>query len=92
MLLAVLFSADEAVLATALACDHQFLGDRYWSDVQGVEVPTNFETAYVTIDDADLAELVLDWESQFSDGHAAATAIEDYSLQRNSRTIKRQAA
>ncbi len=92
MLLAVLYSADEAVLATALACDHQPLGDQYWIDGQGIELPMDFETAYLNIEDADLAGLILDWESQFSDGHAAAVAIEDYSLRRNSRTTKRQAA
>jgi len=92
MLLAVLYSADEAVLATALACDQQPFGDNYWRDVQGIDLPIDFETAYVMIDDADFANRILELETQFGDGHVAAVAIEEYMARRISRTNKRQAA
>ena len=92
MLLAVLYSADEAVLATALACDHQPLGDYYWSDVQGIDLPNDFETAYVLIEDADFANRLLDLSTQFGDGHSVATTIEEYLSRRNPNISKRQAA
>lgn len=92
MLLAVLYSADEAVLAVAMACDQQVLGDHFWFDVQAIDVPPNFETAYVQIEDTSLAERLLDVESQFVDGHAAAVAIEQYNSQREPKIKKRQAA
>ena len=92
MLLAVLYSADEAVLAVGLACDQQPLGDRFWSDVRAIDLPPVFETAYVLIEDTDFANRILDLDMQFDDGHSAAAAIEDYILRRDFKAKKRWAA
>jgi hypothetical protein len=92
MLLAVLYSADEEVLAAGLACDQQPLGDRYWPDVLAIDMPAEFETAYMQIDDPDFANRVLDFTTQFDDGHAAAEAIDEYTSRRDSKIKKRRAA
>lgn len=92
MLLALLYSADEAVLAAGLACDQQPLGNRYWSEVQAIELPSDSETAHVLIEDPDLANQILDFTTHFDDGHAAATAIEEYLSRGDAKTRKRRAA
>lgn len=92
MLLAVLYSADEAVLAAGPACDQQTLGDRYWPEVQAIDLPSDYETAHVLIQDTDFANRLLDLTTQFDDGHAAAAAIEEYTSRRDSKTETRKAA
>lgn len=92
MLLAILYGPDESVLATAMACDHQPLGDQYWEQVQALDLPENTETAYMPIDDAQLAEQLLNLTENFIDGHVAARAIERYELQSSHPDSRRQAA
>lgn len=93
MLLAVLYSAEDTILAVAMACDQQAVGDPYWLDVQGVQLPGGIETAYIDLDDADLADRLLDLENEFVDGQHAAIAVEQYlNNVRSAAPEKRQAA
>ena len=70
----------------------QPLGNRYWSDVQAIDLPPEFETAYVQVEDTDFANRILDLATHFVDGHEAAAAIEEYVSRRNFKTKKRWAA
>ena len=92
MLLAILYGPDESVLATAMACDHQSMGDQYWEQVQGLDLPENTETAYMPIDDPHIADQLLNLTENFVDGHRAALAIEQYEIQCGHSNHRRQAA
>lgn len=93
MILAVLYSTEDTILAAALACEQHVLGDQYWPEVQGIDLPRSYETAYLDLKDIDLANRLLNLHDEFPNGRAAATAVEQYVRQRQgSETIKRQAA
>ncbi len=77
MLLALLYAHDGELLAAALACDQEPLGNRYWREVYPEVLPLRgSETAYVEIDDALLADRLL--RMDFRDGVEAAEAVDQY--------------
>ena len=61
MLLALLYCDDDRIAAAAMACDQVPLGDRYWNEIFPGEIQRGdmFETAYVTVANADLRERLL---------------------------------
>ena len=61
MLLAILYSAEEQVIAAAPACDHQPYGDRYWTEYcpTVIDLQSEMRTAYVEIGDAELVARLL---------------------------------
>ena len=81
MLLAILYGPKEEIVAAAMACDQQPLGDRFWTDVLAVDLPDDYQTGYAKVDDVELANHLLELHLTLDDGHEAAAAI-DQSLNR----------
>jgi hypothetical protein len=86
MLLALLYTDDGFLAAAALACDQQPYGNDYWGQIHPhvVRPAPGGETAYVNIQDEALVERLLRME--FSDGYAAAEAV-DEQLSRQARLL-----
>ena len=61
MLMALLYCDDDRIAAAAPACDQVPLGDRYWTEVFEGEIESGsmFETAYVTVANAQMREKLL---------------------------------
>lgn len=61
MLMALLYCDDDRISAAAPACDQMPYGDRYWDEIHGGEIARGpmFETAYVTVADADVRQRLL---------------------------------
>jgi hypothetical protein len=77
MLLALLYAREGELTAAAPACDQQPYGDRYWKEIHPTaEVTDHAETAYVEINDADLALKLL--RNEFEDERDAAEAVDAY--------------
>jgi hypothetical protein len=77
MLLALLYKHDGELSAAAMACDQEPLGDRFWKEVHPeTKSLRGSATAYVNIDDPELAARLLRME--FQDGVEAAKAVDEY--------------
>jgi hypothetical protein len=61
MLMALLYADEDRIAAAAPACDQIPLGDAYWREVYSgrLELGPLFETAYVTVNNADLRRRLL---------------------------------
>ena len=61
MLMALLYCDDDRIAAAAPACDQMPYGDRYWDEIHGGEIlhGAMFETAYVTVADAEMRQRLL---------------------------------
>jgi hypothetical protein len=61
MLLALLYSHSEQIIAAAPACDQVPFGDQFWCEVHAAEIATTdiFETAYVTVTNSELRDKLL---------------------------------
>lgn len=61
MLMALLYCEEDLIAAAAPACDQMPYGDEYWTDVFAGWVPEGsiFETAYITVNNADLRRRLL---------------------------------
>ncbi len=61
MLMALLYSPNEQIIAAAPACDQVSLGDRFWFEVHAakIELTDVFETAYVAVDNVELRQKLL---------------------------------
>lgn len=92
MLLAILYGQEEEIVAAALACDQQPLGDNYWTDVLAVELNDDFQTGYATVEDAELVDHLLEIHLTMDDGHEAADAIDRQNKRRCSGTRRQKAA
>ena len=61
MLMALLYCDADRIAAAAPACDQMPYGDGYWTDIFAGLVPDGplFETAYITVNNADLRRRLL---------------------------------
>ena len=61
MLMAILYCDDNRIGAAAPACDQVPFGDQYWNEYFQGEIETGplFETAYITVNNADLRERLM---------------------------------
>ncbi len=78
MLMALLYCDDDRIAAVAPACDQVPFGPKYWTEMfEGkIEEGSMFETAYVTVANAELREklLMIGIDDQ-SDGRALAKEL-----------------
>ena len=78
MLMALLYREDDEVVAAALACEQIPYGDSYWNEIFAGHIDNDpaLETAYITINNADLRRrlLLLGFDDQI-DGQALAREI-----------------
>ena len=61
MLMALLYSEDNCLIAAAPACDQIPYGDEFWSDIHQAVINTHdvFETAYLTITNSELRKRLM---------------------------------
>jgi len=61
MLMALLYSKQEQIIAAAPACDQVAMGDLYWIEIHAAEIsPAEvFETAYVSVENSALRNKLL---------------------------------
>ena len=78
MLMAILYRNDETIVASALACDQQPFGNRYWLEMCDCDIHPDdiMETVYTDIVDPILIDRLL--HNDFRNGAEAAKAVEDY--------------
>ena len=78
MLMALLYCDDDRIAAAAPACDQMPYGDGYWTDIFAghYEQGTMFETAYITVNNADIRRrlLLLGFEDDI-DGRELASEL-----------------
>ena len=79
MLMALLYCDENQIAAAAPACDQMPHGDAYWTEIFAGLIPPGriFETAYVTVNHADLRRrlLLLGFDDEV-DGCALARELE----------------
>ena len=79
MLMALLYCEEDQIAAAAPACDQLPYGDEYWTEIFAgvVEQGSIFETAYITVNNADIRRrlLLLGFEEEI-DGRELATELE----------------
>ena len=61
MLFALLYDSQDKIVAAAMACDQQPVGDRYWDEYHLVKLApkASYQTAYVTVTDPFLQSQLL---------------------------------